>query len=107
MTAAGKPALPVESTGEGLASWRPSRGQARAIEALAHAADEAADAAGLLLADAVLDLDQETVDALPPRVRLLIRMAADAKAEAVYRWATHADCLAQSEGRADSGGGVA
>lgn len=79
-------------------TWRPDRAHVRAAEAAAHAADETAEAASLLLADAVLDLDQETIDGLPPRVRLLVRMAADAKAEVVYRWAAHADCVAQFEG---------
>lgn len=67
--------------------WRPSREQVDAAEAAAHAADEVADCAGLLLADSVLDQTGET--------RLLALKYRAARMEAGYRWAAYEDVRAQ------------
>lgn len=68
-------------------AWRPSREQVDAAEAAAHAADEVADCAGLLLADSVLDHCGET--------RLLALKYRAARMEAGYRWAAFEDVRAQ------------
>lgn len=75
MTAAAHPPLRV------------SVADVRAAEARAHAADEVADCAGLLLADAVLDGGAD--------IELLRRNYRTAKADATWCWAVYADALAQ------------
>lgn len=74
-------------------TWRPDRGQVKAAEAAAHVADESADAAGLLLADAVVALVPD-----PEEIRRLSRLYLVARAEARYRWSAHSDCLDQFSG---------
>lgn len=66
---------------------RVSRADVKGAEARAHAADEVADCAGLLLADAVLDGSAD--------VQLLARKYRHAKAEATWCWAVYSDALAQ------------
>lgn len=69
------------------AALRPNRAAVKAAEAAAHAADEVADCAGLLVADALLDGSCE--------VELLARNYRQAKAEATWRWAVYVDAVAQ------------
>lgn len=67
--------------------FRANRADVKGAEARAHAADEVADCAGLMLADAVLDGSSD--------VGLLGRKYRHAKAEATWCWAVYADALAQ------------
>lgn len=58
--------------------FRPSRVDVKGAEAAAHLADERADCAGLLVADALLDGSSE--------IELLARNYRQAKVEAAWRW---------------------
>lgn len=80
-----------------MTAWRPTREDVRAAEAAAHLADEAADAAGLLLADAAVDVLLNNHNVTPDVGHLALNYRA-ARMEAKYRWAAHADCLAQHTG---------